>query len=523
MEVSFLYWFLSAFFMLSGFAYSSLIAIEFFGARNGWSAAQLKSVTNSLLVVSISLLWYAISLSFTLYNKWILQTWNGGFHFPVSITTVHMFTKYVFTRIWAHSSLCVQSSDNGLNSPDNAASQLIPELSWKVLTTIVVPIGICTSADIVFSNIAVYRLPLSMYTTIKGSTLIFTYLLGIFCQLEPIKFSLVIAVFGIVFGLTLAVFESSTALDSVGLVCVFAATLCSALRWVLMQLLAVEDTGSHSVMVTLYRFSPYSVLTIIPFAVFLELPSLLRADVVERNGLLWEAVLFSFIGGVVSFFLLVVEVRLLRVTSSLSMCVIGQIKEVIQILVAMVMFHDHINTRSGTGIAISLCAAYAYRHIRGSEHEKLSGTGGERDREFDAAGDDDEEEDDDDEQATFQILMSSDQAHHHLQRTIGDSQMLPNTIEIGKFDDLNGNKAARQSFLGLNFSSAHAKMKSNSKDRWGGYSAVSNEEEDTKTNEFASHVRNDSANLNSTHGIADLSNSIEMTAYSSSTQSNSTS
>jgi hypothetical protein len=41
------------------------------------------------------LLWYAISISMTMYNKWYLTVWRGGFSFPVTISTVHMFAKLV--------------------------------------------------------------------------------------------------------------------------------------------------------------------------------------------------------------------------------------------------------------------------------------------------------------------------------------------------------------------------------------------------------------------------------------------
>lgn len=44
---------------------------------------------------------YAISVGFTLFNKWFLNLWRGGgLPFPVGITAVHMFVKLIITRVY---------------------------------------------------------------------------------------------------------------------------------------------------------------------------------------------------------------------------------------------------------------------------------------------------------------------------------------------------------------------------------------------------------------------------------------
>ena len=303
-----IYLFLGSFLGLSGLIYANLLMIQLLGLRFGWNDEQMENLMLAMLVLSLSFLWYSISLSFTLYNKWILQEWHSGFQFPILITTVHMVMKYIITRLW-------------VLTPD--AEEVVPT-SWKIHSSIVIPIGLCTSADIVFSNIAISYLPLSMYTTIKGSTVVFTFLLGVFCKVEHFKWTLLLAVLSIVGGLGLAIFNTGDQLSGYGLICVLLSSLCSAIRWVLMQVLAVQDEHSSSVMVTLYRFSPYSMLSIIPFALFIEAPLLLKSNF-DTTALLLQALLYSALGGLVSFFLLIAEVKLLRVTSSLTMCVIGQV------------------------------------------------------------------------------------------------------------------------------------------------------------------------------------------------------
>lgn len=178
-----------------------------------------------------------------------------------------------------------------------------------------------------------------------------------------------------------------------------------------MELLAVRDPQSSQSMVTLYRFSPYSALTILPFALLIEVPILMHSDFVNTSSdsssstqyLLLEAFGFLSFGGLISFCLIIVEIVLLRTTSSLTMSVIGQLKEMLQIVAGMLFYADKISLRSGVGITVSICGAYYYRYISMQTQSE---------RRDDTEDDDDDGNYANDElQATIQILQSSDIAH----------------------------------------------------------------------------------------------------------------
>lgn len=85
-----LYAFLGLFLALSLLSYANLLVLQYFNLRfrnsfdggvNGGGGGgngddkRRASLQQTLLVVSVSCMWYFISLSFTLYNKWILQQW----------------------------------------------------------------------------------------------------------------------------------------------------------------------------------------------------------------------------------------------------------------------------------------------------------------------------------------------------------------------------------------------------------------------------------------------------------------
>lgn len=45
-----------------------------------------KDLLERVMLISWTLLWYSISISFTLFNKWFLNVFYGGFPFPILVT-----------------------------------------------------------------------------------------------------------------------------------------------------------------------------------------------------------------------------------------------------------------------------------------------------------------------------------------------------------------------------------------------------------------------------------------------------
>jgi solute carrier family 35, member C2 len=307
---------------------------------------QYQRLHQALDVISIAFIWYTISLSFTLFNKWFMQEWRGGFNFPIFITSVHMVMKFFISIVWSLS----PSVDK------------IDPLSWSTFLLVVLPIGTLTAADIILANSSMLFLPLSLVTTIKGSSLIFTFLWGVVLQIEIFQWSLLAAVLGITLGLGIAV-SNSIELNMIGFFLAFASAASGGLRWALMQLLEVKDSQSKSVMVTLYRFSPASVVSIVPLVFILEEHKIANSDFALHTKNLYDAILLCSFGGLIAFLLIVAEVKLVRLTSSLTMSVFGQIKEIIQIVLAMIIFKENLTIQCVVGIAVSIVSSCFYRYV----------------------------------------------------------------------------------------------------------------------------------------------------------------
>lgn len=67
--------------------------------------------TSSSQVVAWVLLWYGVSVSMVMANRWLFHDWNStGFQFPILTTMIHMWLKVVVCKIvlyWCCCQVCV--------------------------------------------------------------------------------------------------------------------------------------------------------------------------------------------------------------------------------------------------------------------------------------------------------------------------------------------------------------------------------------------------------------------------------
>ena len=169
------------------------------------------------------------------------------------------------------------------------------------------------------------------------------------------------------------------------------ASFTGALRWVLMHYYMKMHMKHVSVMEILYKISPIAFLSLLPMAVMIEGPELAASSfMTSGTNLCVLAFSFCFTGGVLATVLIFVEIVLLAATSSLTLTVLGQIKEIIQIILSMIVFNDDLTVRSVCGIIFSLLAANNYRKIKMQEMSEIISA---EDLDSSKAKESDEEED----------------------------------------------------------------------------------------------------------------------------------
>jgi solute carrier family 35, member C2 len=266
-----------------------------------------------------------------------------------------MWTKYLLSRLWAHSS----------------PHLIIPPLSWTEILTTALPIGFATSLDVMFSNYSLLYISITLYTIIKASVLIWTFLWGVLFEIEPFHFKTLSAVLVIFLGISLAVF-ASTDLSLFGIVLVLIAAACGGIRWVLVQKLlssSSSPSSASSSMLSIYYFSPYSALSILPFGLY-NLFTFTSSDyfLLSSSLDLWITLTLILVGGLIAFYLILTEVYLVQITSSLTLGVLGQIKEMVQIVLSIIVFHDAISWMNGFGVVIAVIGVWWYKSIKLLDH-----------------------------------------------------------------------------------------------------------------------------------------------------------
>ncbi|KAF0689098.1 Aste57867_19370 [Aphanomyces stellatus] len=308
-----------------------------------------RRVVHLLDVAMYILGWYAMSISMTLFNKWFVKVWHGGFHFTFSMGCIHMTIKATLSRFmhWAH---------------PESISPITAHNYWRLC----VPIGLCTGADIVMSNMSLQYITVSFFTIVKSGGNMWNLLFSIGLGLQQASPALLAVVVIICTGIGLASYGT---LDFVlfGFVLVLSASILGTLRWVLTQYLMQrmgDAATQNKSLAVVYHIAPVSAVSLLPIALAVEGAALSSSVFVQTSALWLELVVFLVCGGVLSFALIYVEIELVKKTSALSLGIAGNLKDVMQILMAMLIFHDQLSAVNGLGLCLATLGLMCYSYLK---------------------------------------------------------------------------------------------------------------------------------------------------------------
>jgi solute carrier family 35 protein C2 len=238
-------------------------------------------------------------------------------------------------------------------------------MTWEQILKYVAPIGIATATDVALSNTSLLYISLTLHTIIKSSVLAWTYIFGIILHIEELRYDLMFSVLCICIGISLAV-TSSTDFNLLGVFLVLVASACGGLRWVLVQQLMGIDSHCSNPFASIYRFSPYSCLCMWILTLVSESKSIVTTTLFDDLTTIEIMITLALVsmGGFIAFALITTEVHLVHLTSSLTLGVMGQIKEITQICLAMLIFHDRLNHINISGIIIAMLGITYYKTIK---------------------------------------------------------------------------------------------------------------------------------------------------------------
>ncbi|EQC30777.1 hypothetical protein SDRG_11538 [Saprolegnia diclina VS20] len=336
----------------------SLLALSLMGAKalllkRGVTLkqpSQIEAMAHRVHLIEVAvyiLAWYSMSIGMTLFLKWFLKVWQGGFPYVLTMGTVHMAVKAIFSHL--------------LTCKRNIA---IAPLTSRDYWMLAVPIGLFTGADIVLSNKSLTYITVSFFTIVKSGGNVWNLLFSILLKLQEPSWALCGVVCFICTGIGMASYGTINFV-LIGFLCVLLASILGTLRWVLTQFFMKRMTASsHHTLAVVYYISPVSALLLLPIAVVVDGPSLLASKFCHDTVLFLQALLGVLLGGTMSFFLVSVEIELVKKTSALSLGIAGNLKDVLQILMAMLIFHDKLSALNVAGLFVATTGLVLYSYIK---------------------------------------------------------------------------------------------------------------------------------------------------------------
>jgi solute carrier family 35 protein C2 len=261
-----------------------------------------------------------------------------------------MLYKFLFSRIWQCST-----------------GTVVDPFTWSQFLILVFPIGITTAIDILFSNISLQYITITLYTITKTSVIAWTFFWALILKIEIFRLKTFVIVCFICLGIALAV-ASPTKISVWGLSFCLIASGAGGLRWAVTERLVKYNEQCKNPFVCLHHIAPVSAIFMVPIGLGIDFVPFLDSEFAQDHDIsLWTFAIIS-IGGVMAFALILVEVKLVQLTSSLTMGVLGQLKELLQIILAIVIFKDEVSPINAMGLGLALACVGVYKWIKRTEY-----------------------------------------------------------------------------------------------------------------------------------------------------------
>mmetsp|Transcript_65260 Transcript_65260/g.120160 ORF Transcript_65260/g.120160 Transcript_65260/m.120160 type:complete len:676 (-) Transcript_65260:63-2090(-) len=304
------------------------------------------ALAQGLRISTLVLLWYSVSITLILFNKWIMVHWReDGMPFPIFYTMSHMFLKGVFSSSYIVFVKCKR----------------LPRAKRKAIWGASF-VGVMTGMDVVASNLSFLYISVSFYTMMKSASLIFILVLATSARIEQCSWQ----TFGTISIISAGAFVMTygeVQFDLSGFSLVMGSEVAAAMRWLATQVL-VKDKSLDAMGAVLYM-SPASTLSLLPLTILREHNELLLLKDIRVAAQYTALVIFP---GFLAFLLLVVEVLLVKETSSLTLSVFGNLKSVVTILLSIIVFKEKTTAVQWVGLSVALLGMFAYSYVKQKHH-----------------------------------------------------------------------------------------------------------------------------------------------------------
>ncbi|KAL5022679.1 hypothetical protein ScPMuIL_001834 [Solemya velum] len=304
------------------------------------SMCSVKYLLQAIKIAALAIFYYIFSIGLTFYN----QRFVRHFKFPISFTICHLVIKFILASLVRKLIECKKQEARVM-------------LSWPVYLKRLAPTGIASALDIGLSNWSFEFITVSLYTMTKSTAVIFILGFSLLFKLEKFRYSLILIVLLISGGLFMFTYHS-TQFNLEGFIMVMAASSLSGLRWTLAQIVTQKsEIGLHNPIDMMYHVQPWMIVGLLPLSAAFEglpLATSSQAFRYKDSVTILENLGLIFAGSFLAFMLEFSEYLFLTLTSSLTFCISGIIKEICTLCLAAMVNGDQINLVNGTGLVLCL-------------------------------------------------------------------------------------------------------------------------------------------------------------------------
>ncbi|CAE7409507.1 SLC35C2 [Symbiodinium pilosum] len=281
-----------------------------------------------------------VSITLVLLNKWVMKSWRGGLNFPLFYTMSHMILKGFFSFLYL------------------ALSCHPPGKQRRSVCCGVSLVGVMTALDVAASNMSFLFITVAFYTMLKSASLIFILVLGAILRIEQCSAGIAATVLLISVGIFITSY-GETDFDLRGFWLVLGSEVFAALRWLATQ--RTLQSSGLTAMQTVFYMSPASSLTLAPIVWVREKDKLQILADPDTAG---QYFLLVLLPGFLAFLLLLVEVHLVKVTSSLTLAVFGNLKSIVTILFSIFVFGEKTTALQWSGLLLALAGMLIYARLK---------------------------------------------------------------------------------------------------------------------------------------------------------------
>ncbi|KAL7627806.1 hypothetical protein AAE478_002001 [Parahypoxylon ruwenzoriense] len=314
-------------------------------------------------------LWYLFSLSISLYNKWMFDSGQLNFAFPLFTTATHMLVQFSLASLVLYfipslrPGSTTHSSDLGRSRHEAEPER--PIMTKMFYLTRIGPCGAATGLDIGLGNMSLKFITLTFYTMCKSSSLAFVLLFAFVFRLETPTWRLVAIIATMTAGVVMMV-AGEVEFKLGGFILVISAAFFSGFRWGLTQILLLRNPATSNPFSSIFFLAPVMfiilVLIALPVEGFFELIEGL--EVLSNE---WGAIrtpLILLFPGTIAFLMTASEFALLQRSSVVTLSIAGIFKEVVTISAAALVFDDKLTPINISGLVVTIAAIGAYNWIK---------------------------------------------------------------------------------------------------------------------------------------------------------------